>query len=131
MVELSITQLVAIVAGTAIGVYFISKCNTQRMIKFKLGWWFNHGFIRWCEHTDRRLQEWNKAMTKGRWLIFSTSLISIIFVPIMIWHQLTVDTKDGFFREYGTVIYLIEYFGLIGWFTFAIYRKKSKGKIKN
>jgi len=122
--EISLQQLILIIGITSGLVWYFSKCGTQRMIKFRINWWFNHDLIRWCEHTETRLENWNKKMTKPKWMLFVSILLSAFFVPIMIWSYTIPSEEKGLFGEYGIYIYLIEWLGLISWITFLIYRKK-------
>jgi len=131
--EISLQQLILIIGITSGLVWYFSRCGTQRMFKFKINWWFNHRFVRWCEHTETRLENWNKKMTKPKWVLFVSVLLSAIFVPIMIWSSIIPSEEKGLFGEYGIFIYLIEWLGLIGWTTFLIYKKSpqhSNAKVK-
>ena len=123
--EISLQQLILIV-GTISGlVWYFSRCDTQRWIKFHINWWLNHDLIRWCDHAETRLENWNKKMTKLRWLLFSIGLISMFFIPVTIWSETLADEEKSL-GGYGTMIFLIEYFGLSIWIGIGIYGKKPQ-----
>jgi len=130
IMEISLQQLILIIGITSGLVWYFSKCGTRRMIRFKINWWFEHRFVRWCGHAETRLENWNNNMTKTRWLIFSIGVISLVFIPAIIWGETLPDDEKAF-GGYSALIMLIEYFGLIGWFTFWTFKKKSQHNSSN
>ena len=130
MVELSYQQIFLLVGITVFAMYWLCRCDTKHWIRFTIYHWWNRDLVRWLDHTETRLDNWNKKMTKPKWIVFTSLLISMVFVPIIVWSEFIYDGEKGFFGNYGIIIYLVEYFGLIGWTIFVIYKKKPQ-KLQN
>jgi hypothetical protein len=116
-------QWIVIIIG-AIGITsYLAKCDVQHEIKFRIKWWWNHDFDRWLGNRLEGIEKWDKNMTRKKWFVLLLSIITGVYLPVIVWNYLSNDM---------TSFYMLTavYGGMVGWIL-IIYFKKQKQRVTN